>query len=86
MSGYLFLKRDCPTWNQVWDSLKAKFGDVVCENPQNGECWQYMGSTMEGQKVAHTFRHRSLPAKKGEREYFVTRTEYKSEDYIKSSQ
>lgn len=48
-------------WTRMWNAIKDKFGDVACE--ENGESWQYMGTT----ETVHEFRHRCL---NGERTYF----------------
>ncbi len=40
----------------AWSQLE----DPVMEN--DGECWQYMGSSDNGDGWKHTFRHRSHPA------------------------
>jgi hypothetical protein len=65
----LGLERGSQEWDRIWKVLgewqKLKYGtaDVVCENPDNGERWQYMGCTeaIAGCEEHHTFRHRSYP-------------------------
>lgn len=56
MGGVEFLETDRKGWARSWGEVRRIFGDCSCTSP-NGECWQYMGSTVE----AHEFRHRDLP-------------------------
>ena len=30
-------------WDMAWNMLEADVGDVVAEDPETGEVWQYMG-------------------------------------------
>ena len=42
--------------NPINDGLEDKFGAF-----NDGETWQYMGSTYDGKQVLHSFRHRCHP-------------------------
>jgi len=51
-----FLAPDDPEWIWAWAKLRVEYGDSVQEN--QGEVWQYMGSS----QYNHTFRHRCHPS------------------------
>jgi hypothetical protein len=53
--------------------ITRTFGDSRCEHPQNGECWQYMGTS----GIFHEFRHRDLPAEHARPGYPPGRTYYR---------
>lgn len=55
-----FAERDTLAWNEAWGALVAEFGDPVCQH-ENGECWQYMGTSHYPSGWKHVFRHRTLP-------------------------
>lgn len=50
-----------PEWPVAWASLADLTGDYADCNPDNGECWQYMGSVRYFGIWAHEFRHRCRP-------------------------
>jgi hypothetical protein len=60
MSDIKFLDPTHQGWHRCWVLIKAKYGDEACY--EDGEAWQYMGSTA----TEHQFRHRNY---KGKRTY-----------------
>lgn len=69
--GFYFLETTDPLYDAIWKQIGVEFGDpnLVCEDPDTGECWQYMGTipgrrTVSGHLI-HQFRHRSIPAGTG---------------------
>jgi len=68
MADMKFIKRNTPTWKAAWEALRQKYGEVHVG-------WQYMGTVIKDDGTAeHQFRHRELPSKGGDREYFNTHT------------
>lgn len=58
----VFIDRGDPEWDVMWSRLTQIFGDPVCEDPDTGEVWQYMGTVERpGGGWRHEFRHRSIP-------------------------
>lgn len=61
----IFVKRDSPEWNYIWDFVANHPINEGIEEPQTafymGEAWQYMGSFKQGDRVIHEFRHRYHP-------------------------
>lgn len=83
MSDIKFFKRGSLTSAQAWGQLKHKYGDESCYNEKSGEVWHYMSSVVKDndEMVEHQFRHRSLPSKNEEREYFSAYTKFTRNDY-----
>lgn len=52
---------------KIWEYLAAiplntsSDDPTVCEDPDTGECWQYMGSFKNKEGIRHEFRHRNHP-------------------------
>lgn len=62
--------RNTEQWRSIWQGLSLldiNAGDMVCENDETGDCWQYMGSDDEG----HHFRHRKHPGTMKREAYIV---------------
>jgi hypothetical protein len=58
-------------YERVWAALAAlaeNNGDRLCQCPESGETWQYMGTQLESDGWKHCFRHRYHPATR-QREY-----------------
>lgn len=68
-----FLERDTPAWDSAWSTLAGLHGgDPVCEDPETGEVWHYIGSTLRrGAHVwEHHFRHRHFRGRRVEQLVF----------------
>lgn len=52
-----YLTTTSPEWPAMWEALADATGSYADCNPENGECWQYMGT----HKGRHEFRHRERP-------------------------
>jgi hypothetical protein len=54
-------------WHYMWNWLKAhplnaeQEDPYTAMHPETKECWQYMGSYKNGNRVIHQFRHRNHP-------------------------
>mgnify|MGYP006935501896 CR=1 FL=1 len=61
----VIVERETAEWIDMWGRLEAHPINEGIENPRlalnAGELWQYMGSYRQGDKVIHSFRHRSHP-------------------------
>jgi hypothetical protein len=61
----VIIERDTSEWIDMWEKLEKHPINEGIENPRlalnSGELWQYMGSFRQGDKVIHSFRHRSHP-------------------------
>jgi hypothetical protein len=55
-------------YERMWAELAALEGDRLCECPESGEVWQYMGTQLESDGWKHCFRHRHHPGTQ-QREY-----------------
>lgn len=63
-------RRDSAAWVEAWAALLEEFGDTVCQDPDTGECWQYMGTERSTSGLwTHCFRHRALHGKRVYRHY-----------------
>ena len=62
MKSLYFLTTTSPGWPDMWNALSRITGDYADCNPENGECWQYMGTVHETTFLTptyvHQFRHR----------------------------
>jgi len=52
----IFLTPDSAAWHAAWGQLIDIRGDV-----DEGEGWQYMGSTLDAGRICHQFRNRNVP-------------------------
>jgi len=58
-------------YERMWVELAAlneNGGDRLCECPESGEVWQYMGTELKSDGWKHCFRHRHHPGTQ-QREY-----------------
>lgn len=63
----ILIKVGSNEWHYMWNWLKAHPLNVDQEDPytamhpETKECWQYMGSYKNGNRVISEFRHRNHP-------------------------
>ena len=63
----VLIRIGCNEWHYMWNWLKAHPLNVNYEDPytvmhpETKECWQYMGSYKNGNRVLHELRHRNHP-------------------------
>jgi hypothetical protein len=63
----VLIKIGSDEWNYMWNWLKAhplnsdQEDPYTAMHPETKECWQYMGSYKNGNRVIHDFRHRNHP-------------------------
>ena len=57
-----FLREDSASWHDAWAHLELTYGELASSMSAHGECWQYMGSIVNGVTARHQFRHRQLPS------------------------
>jgi hypothetical protein len=64
-----FVYQGDPEWEAMWGRVNDLYPDMLCEDPETGEVWQYMGSSRRPEAAhngstslyLHSFRHRALP-------------------------
>lgn len=79
--GLCWAHKSSPAWDGAWVALSRQIvadgigdgSDLIQEHPVLGEGWQYMGSSLAGDGMAHDFRHRCHPSTEV-REYRTVRT------------
>jgi hypothetical protein len=61
----VLIKEGTDEWNAMWSIIETHPINEGLDEPKaafnQGESWQYMGSSRQGDKVIHSFRHRQHP-------------------------
>jgi hypothetical protein len=63
----VLIKIGSDEWNYMWNWLKThplnsdQEDPYTAMHPETKECWQYMGSYKNGNRVLHELRHRNHP-------------------------
>jgi hypothetical protein len=69
-------------YERMWAELAALEGNRLCECPESGEVWQYMGTQQESDGWKHCFRHRHHPGTQ-QREYRMIPSQVKIRDHAR---
>jgi hypothetical protein len=91
INGFLVVEKDSEEWHYMWGKLAEQEENKEDKKPTvcmyYGERWQYMGTSVNGKTLKHSFRHRMHPRFNGSRHYInIDASEKFNSEYVKQKE